>query len=67
MLNPDSKLEILTLKQVAKYLQATDSTIYRLATEKKIPAFKVVGMWSFRHTNIGNWIKQESSKDEISI
>lgn len=35
MLNPDRKLEILTLKQVAKYLQATDSTIYRLATEKK--------------------------------
>ena len=52
MLNSDSSSEILTLKQVAKYLKVTDRTIYRLATDKKIPAFKVGGMWRFSHADI---------------
>lgn len=65
MLNSDNASEILTLKQVAKYLKVTDRTIYRLATDKKIPAFKVGGMWRFSHTDIDNWIKQQSSKNEI--
>ncbi len=65
MLNSGSESEILTLKQVAKYLKVTDRTIYRLATDKKIPAFKVGGMWRFSHADIDNWIKQQSSKNEI--
>lgn len=52
--------EILTLKQVADLLKVTERTIYRLAAARKIPAFKVGGMWRFSRAELGGWIQQES-------
>ena len=52
--------EILTIKQVAEYLKVTERTIYKLAAAKKIPAFKVGGMWRFSLADIDSWIKQQS-------
>jgi excisionase family DNA binding protein len=52
--------EILTLKQVADLLKVTERTIYRLAAARKIPAFKVGGMWRFSRAEIDGWIQQES-------
>ena len=52
--------EILTLKQVADFLKVTERTIYRLAAARKIPAFKVGGMWRFSRAEIDGWIQQES-------
>lgn len=52
--------EILTIKQVAEYLQVTERTIYRLAAAKKIPAFKVGGTWRFSRSAIDAWIKQQT-------
>ncbi|OHX35195.1 DNA-binding protein [Methylomonas sp. LWB] len=55
-----SEGEILTIKQVAEYLQVTERTIYRLAAAKKIPAFKVGGTWRFSRSAIDAWIKQQT-------
>ena len=52
--------EILTIGQVAAYLQVTERTIYRLSQGKKIPAFKVGGMWRYSQTDIDAWIRQQS-------
>lgn len=52
--------EILTIKQVADYLKVIERTIYRLAAVKKIPAFKVGGMWRFSKAEINQWIQQQS-------
>jgi len=41
MPNKANEGEILTIREVAAYLKVTERTIYRLAAEKKIPAFKV--------------------------
>lgn len=51
--------EILTLNEVAAYLKAGKRTVYRLAAAKKIPAFKVGGMWRFSRADIDGWIKQQ--------
>ncbi|WP_017167098.1 helix-turn-helix domain-containing protein [Xanthomonas phaseoli] len=48
--------EILTIKQVAGYLQVTERTIYRLAAAEGIPAFKVGGSWRFRRGDLDQWI-----------
>jgi len=37
--------EILTLKEVAKYLKLAEKTAYRLAAEGKLPGFKAGGSW----------------------
>jgi excisionase family DNA binding protein len=64
MSTSSEEAEILTIKQVADYLKVTDRTIYRLASAKKIPAFKVGGTWRFSRLEIDNWIKQQSLKDQ---
>ena len=37
----------MTLKEVARYLSVHPNTIYRLAKQGKIPAFKVGSDWRF--------------------
>jgi len=52
--------EILTIKDVAKYLKVNERTVYRLAASKEIPAFKVGNVWRFRKDELDQWIKQQS-------
>lgn len=54
--------EILTIKQVALYLQVTERTIYRLAASEGIPAFKVGGSWRFRRGDLDHWIEGRIGK-----
>jgi len=51
---------VLTLVEVAAYLKVTERTIYRLAGAKKIPAFKVGGVWRFKKGDIDAWINSQS-------
>jgi len=48
--------EILTLDEVAAYLKAGKRTVYRLAAEGKLPAFKLGGTWRFRRSDLDEWI-----------
>ncbi len=61
MPNRESEREILTIKEVAAYLKVTERTIYRLAAEKKIPAFKVGSTWRFPRSEIDQWIRQQTA------
>jgi len=53
--------DILTLDEVAAYLKAGKRTIYRLAANGEIPAFKLGGTWRFSRSDIDSWIKQRST------
>ena len=48
--------EILTIDEVATYLKAGRRTVYRLAANGQIPAFKLGGTWRFRRTELDRWI-----------
>lgn len=48
--------QILTIKEVADYLKVNERTVYRMATEKKLPAFKVGGSWRIKATQLDEWI-----------
>ena len=48
--------EILTLDEVAAYLKAGKRTVYRLAAEGMLPAFKLGGTWRFRRSDLDDWI-----------
>lgn len=54
MADPD--IEIMTLDEVAQYLKAGKRTVYRLAAEGKLPAFKLGGTWRFRRSDLDTWI-----------
>ena len=52
----DADIEIMTLDEVAQYLKAGKRTVYRLAAEGKLPAFKLGGTWRFRRSDLDEWI-----------
>jgi excisionase family DNA binding protein/PAS domain S-box-containing protein len=49
------KKRLLTVKDVAAYLQVSQTTIYRLAWRGQIPAFKVGGDWRFNIESVDEW------------
>lgn len=57
---------ILTIKEVADYLKVTERTIYRLSQAKKIPSFKVGGMWRYLRKDIDAWIAKQTTGTEIA-
>jgi len=56
--------DIMTMKEVAEYLKINEKTAYKLAAEGKLPGFKVGGSWRFKHSEIENWIEQQSKQVE---
>jgi excisionase family DNA binding protein len=56
--------KLLTTDQVARYLKIDKFTVYRLVTQKKIPAFKVGNQWRFRKTMIDAWLMKNSNLKE---
>jgi len=54
--------DIMTIREVADFLRLTEKTAYRLASEGKIPGFKVGGSWRFQRAEIENWIAEQSKK-----
>lgn len=51
--------QILTLKEVAAYLKLAEKTAYRLASEGKLPGFKVGGSWRFKREDLESWIQDQ--------
>ncbi|AIW18047.1 helix-turn-helix domain-containing protein [Vibrio parahaemolyticus] len=54
--------QILTLKEVAAYLKLAEKTAYRLASEGKLPGFKVGGSWRFKREDLEQWIDSQKTK-----
>jgi excisionase family DNA binding protein len=58
-----AELEMMTVKEVADYLKMKPVTIYKLAKEGRIPAFKVASFWRFKKDLIEKWAVEESRKN----
>lgn len=54
--------DILTIKELALYLKLAEKTAYRLASDGKLPGFKVGGAWRFRRDEINRWIKEQEKR-----
>lgn len=55
--------KIMTVKEVAKYLDVHPMTLYRLAREGRIPAFKIGGQWRFQKKALDRWVAQSMNKN----
>ena len=51
--------EFMTTKEVAQYLRVDQYTIYRLVSQKKIPAFKIGNQWRFKRSLLERWLKSK--------
>ena len=53
--------QLLTLEQVAEYLNVDKFTVYRLLADKELPAFKVGNQWRFKRKLLENWLEKNSN------
>jgi excisionase family DNA binding protein len=53
--------QLLTLEQVAKYLNVDRFTVYRLLAQKELPAFKVGSQWRFKREMIEAWLAKNAN------
>jgi len=54
--------EVMTVKQLADYLQMDEHTVYKLARSGQIPSIKIAGQWRFKKDVIDKWIDEQSLK-----
>lgn len=50
---------LMDIKQAAEYLRMNKMTVYKLAREGKIPAFKVASEWRFKKELIDSWLMSQ--------
>lgn len=56
--------EILTVSQVANYLQVCEKTILRLIKSKKITASRIGNRWRIKSSDIDNYIKNNTNSTD---
>ncbi len=59
------KEEILTVKELARYLKMDKHTVYRLARKGILPGVKIGGEWRFKKDLIDKWIEERSLNKNI--
>ena len=54
--------DVMTIDELATYLQLSKSTLYKLAQEGKVPGQKVGKHWRFHKEAIDDWLKNQEQK-----
>ena len=52
--------QILTIKDVAAILKLAEKTVYSMAQDGELPAFKVRGQWRIRCVDFEKWIAKQA-------
>lgn len=55
---------VMTVHEVSEYLRMSESTIYRLANNGKLPGRKIGGSWRFSQNELDRWVKQPPRKNK---
>lgn len=58
---------IMTLEEVARFLRLNKSTIYRMAREGTLPAWKLGNVWRFKKDAIEDWIANSQRAHEQKL
>jgi excisionase family DNA binding protein len=55
---------LLTLEQVATYLNVDKFTVYRLLAQRQLPAFKVGNQWRFKKELVEAWLMKNANDSQ---
>ena len=56
---------VMTVREVAAFLNVHEKTVYRLAQRRELPAFKVAGAWRFKREDIDLWIESQKETNLV--
>ena len=54
--------DVMTIDELAAYLQLSKSTLYKLAQEGKVPGQKVGKHWRFHKGAIDRWLMERQTQ-----
>ena len=54
---------LMTIDEVAAYMQVSRFTVYRLVKERLIPGTKIGRQWRFQKEDIDQWVRAQYRKD----
>lgn len=60
-MNALQELKLLTLSEVAAFLQVSKRTLLRMIQQREVPAFKVGGQWRIRESQFRRWVEEKES------
>jgi excisionase family DNA binding protein len=49
----------MTVSELAKYLRLHEQTVYKMAKEGRLPAYKVGNRWRFEKSTIDIWLREQ--------
>ena len=55
----------MTVRDVAKFLNVGNITVYRLVQAGELPGFKVAGSWRFQKVDLVQWIEEKKQQSSI--
>ncbi|MCB9841660.1 MAG: helix-turn-helix domain-containing protein [Phycisphaeraceae bacterium] len=55
--------EVMTISELAEYLQVSKSSLYKLVQEGRVPGKKVGRHWRFHRDVINAWLKSSSQEE----
>ena len=58
--------EICGIKEIAKYLNISESGVRKLVREKRIPYFKVLSCIKFDINEINKWVNESTKKESLN-
>ena len=58
-----NKEQIMTLREVAKYLGLHAMTVYKLTREGRVPAAKIGGQWRFKRDVLDQWLETQMQRN----
>ena len=61
----DSAPALMSLPEVARYLNMKERTIYDWAQTGRLPAFKLGATWRFRRSEIDAWLETQRSGPDV--
>jgi len=56
-----SEEQVLTIKEVAAILKLAEKTVYSMAQDGELPAFKVRGQWRLRKVDFDKWMVEQAT------
>lgn len=56
--------EVMTVKELARYLKINEKTIYKLLKNGNVPASKIGGTWRFKKSIIEEWLEKKHKESE---
>ena len=58
---------ILTIRDVAAILKLAEKTVYSMAQNGELPAFKVRGQWRLRRVDFDQWVADQAGATKSSV